>query len=331
MRFTDSETTMDTNHRRTGVVRHMDADAPLDAYSQVVTTVAAAVLPTVASLTVRTARGEGAGSGVLFTADGFMLTSSHVVSGGAGGTAEFTDGSETRFDVVGADPLADLAVIRVADAGAGRPATLGDADTLRIGQLVVAVGNPMGLAGSVTAGVVSALGRSLPVRDGRRTRLIDDVIQTDAALNPGNSGGALADAGARVVGVNTAVAGIGLGLAVPINATTRAIISELISTGRVRRAWLGVAGIPVPLSPNLARRFGQRRGLRLVEVVPASPAGEAGLYVGDVLISAGGRPVQATQDVQKLMLGKAIGSRLPMTVLRRDALVDVVAVPTPLD
>ncbi|GAA1823817.1 trypsin-like peptidase domain-containing protein [Luedemannella flava] len=308
----------------------MDADTPLDAYSQVVTTVAAAVLPTVASLTVRTARGEGAGSGVLFTSDGFMLTSSHVVSGGSGGTAEFSDGSETRFEVVGADPLADLAVIRVADAGAGRPAALGDADALRIGQLVVAVGNPMGLAGSVTAGVVSALGRSLPVRDGRRTRLIDDVIQTDAALNPGNSGGALADAGARVVGVNTAVAGIGLGLAVPINSTTRTIISELISTGRVRRAWLGVAGVPVPLDANLARRFGQRRGLRLVEVVPASPAGEAGLYVGDVLISAGGRAVQATQDVQKLMLGTAIGNRLPITVLRRGALVDVVAVPTPL-
>lgn len=306
-------------------------DNALDAYSQVVTTVAASVLPSVASLTVRTPRGEGAGSGVLFTADGFMLTSSHVVSGGTGGKAEFSDGSETRFEIVGADPLADLAVIRVGDTGAGQPATLGDADTLRIGQLVVAVGNPMGLAGSVTAGVVSALGRSLPVRDGRRLRLIDDVIQTDAALNPGNSGGALADAGSRVVGVNTAVAGIGLGLAVPINATTRDIIGELISTGRVRRAWLGVAGVPVPLTPGLAQRFGQRRGLRLVEVVPASPAGEAGLYVGDVLISAGGRPVQATQDVQKLMLGKAIGTRLPITVLRRDALVDVVAVPRPLD
>jgi S1-C subfamily serine protease len=305
--------------------------AALDAYSRVVSSVAAALLPSVASLSVRTARGEGAGSGVLFTADGFMLTNSHVISGGSAGKAEFSDGSQTRFEVVGADPLADLAVVRVGDTGSAAPAVLGDADTLRIGQLVVAVGNPMGLAGSVTAGVVSALGRSLPVRDGRRLRLIDDVIQTDAALNPGNSGGALADSGGRVVGVNTAVAGIGLGLAVPINSTTRSIISELISTGRVRRAWLGVAGVPVPLSPGLAARFGQRRGLRLVEVVPASPAGEAGLYVGDVLISAGGRPVQGTQDVQKLMLGKAIGTRLQITVLRRDALVDVVAVPTPLD
>jgi S1-C subfamily serine protease len=302
----------------------------LDAYSRIVSTVSAKLLPSVASLTVRTARGEGAGSGVAFTTDGFMLTSAHVVVGARGGAAEFADGTESRFDVVGADPLADLAVLRVRDGGAA-PATLGDADTLRIGQLVVAVGNPMGLGGSVTAGVVSALGRSLPVRDGRRVRLIDDVIQTDAALNPGNSGGALADSLGRVVGVNTAVAGIGLGLAVPINATTRTIISELISTGRVRRAWLGVAGLPVPLPPNLVKKFGQRRGLRLVEVVPGSPAGVAGLYVGDVLISAGGKAVQGVQDVQRLMLGSAIGARVPMTVLRQGALVDVVAVPVPLD
>jgi S1-C subfamily serine protease len=302
----------------------------LDAYSRIVSTVAAKLRPSVASLTVRTGRGEGAGSGVAFTTDGFLLTSAHVVVGARGGQAEFSDGVESRFDVVGADPLADLAVLRVRD-GSAPPATLGDADTLRIGQLVVAVGNPMGLAGSVTAGVVSALGRSLPVRDGRRVRLIDDVIQTDAALNPGNSGGALADSLGRVVGVNTAVAGIGLGLAVPINSTTRTIISELISTGRVRRAWLGVAGLPVPLPPNLVAKFGQRRGLRLVEVVPGSPAGVAGLYVGDVLISAGGKSVQGVQDVQRLMLGSAIGARLSITVLRQGALVDVVAIPVPLD
>jgi len=209
---------------------------PLDAYSQVVTTVAARVLPSVAALAVRTGRGAGAGSGVVFTADGFLLTSAHVVTGATGGTVQFADGQEARFDVVGTDPLADLAVLRTRATGAV-PATLGDADTLRIGQLVVAVGNPMGLAGSVTAGVVSGLGRSLPARDGRHVRLIDDVIQTDAALNPGNSGGALADATGAVVGVNTAVAGYGLGLAVPVNATTRQIIAELLSTGRVRRAW----------------------------------------------------------------------------------------------
>jgi S1-C subfamily serine protease len=302
----------------------------LDAYSQVVTTVAAQVLPSVAALSVRTARGAGAGSAVTFTDDGFLLTSAHVVAGAGSGTATFSDGLEERFDVVGADPLSDLAVLR-ARAASAPPATLGDADGLRIGQLVVAVGNPMGLAGSVTAGVVSGLGRSIPARDGRNLRLIDDVIQTDAALNPGNSGGALADSAGRVVGVNTAVAGYGLGLAVPINSTTRQIISELLSTGKVRRAWLGVAGVPVPLPPPLTERLGQRTGLRVVEVVPGSPAGVAGIYLGDIVVSAGGRPVQTVQALQRLMLGPAIGTRLPLTVLRRGALVDVVAVPAPLE
>src|SRR5262245_23752155 len=168
-----------------------ESDA-LDAYSRAVTSVAAALLPCVASLSVRTRRGTGAGSAVVFTADGLTLTSAHVVEDAVGGSAEFTSGEQTKFDIVGADPLADLAVLRLREASAPA-ATLGDADTLRIGQLVIAVGNPLGLAGSVTAGVVSALGRSIPARDGRRVRLIDDVIQTDAALNPGNSGGALAD------------------------------------------------------------------------------------------------------------------------------------------
>jgi S1-C subfamily serine protease len=305
-----------------------DAEA-LDAYSTVVTTVAAKILPSVAALVVRTNRGEGAGSGVSFTDDGFLLTSAHVVAGVQEGLAEFSDGTESRFDVVGVDPLADLAVLRVRDGGAP-PATLGDADKLRIGQLVIAVGNPLGLAGSVTAGVVSALGRSLPVGDGRRARMIDDVIQTDAALNPGNSGGALADSSGRVIGINTAVAGIGLGLAVPINSTTRSIISELISTGRVRRAWLGLAGAPAPLPPQVAQSLKQRRGLRLMEVVPGSPAAKAGLFLGDIIVSAGGKPVQGVQDVQRLMLGSAIGARLPMTVLRRGAFVDVIAIPAQL-
>ncbi|MEU7867857.1 trypsin-like peptidase domain-containing protein [Dactylosporangium sp. NPDC049140] len=302
----------------------------LDAYSRVVSTVAATLLPSVASLTVRSRRGEGAGSAVVYTPDGFTLTSAHVVAGADGGVAEFTNGTQTRFDVVGADPLSDLAVLRIREAGVP-PATLGNADDLRIGQLVVAVGNPLGLAGSVTAGVVSALGRSLPVRDGRHTRLVDDVIQTDAALNPGNSGGALADSASRVVGINTAVAGIGLGLAVPVNNTTRLIMSELMSSGHVRRAWLGVAGATVPLPPPLAERLGQSKGLRLAEVVPGSPAGLAGLYVGDVVLSAGGRPITGVQDVLRLMLGPAIGARLQITVLRKDALVDVVAVPAQLD
>jgi len=313
---------MDTEH--TGV----ESDA-LDAYSRIVTGVAASLLPSVAALAVRTARGAGAGSAVTFTDDGFLLTNAHVVTGASGGTAEFADGTETRFDVVGADPLSDLAVVRVHQPGAPA-APLGDADRLRIGQLVVAVGNPMGLAGSVTAGVVSGLGRSLPARDGRRVRIIDSVIQTDAALNPGNSGGALADSTGRVVGINTAVAGYGLGLAVPINSTTRTIIGELVATGRVRRAWLGVAGVPAPLPPPLAERLGQKLGLRVVEVVPGSPAGTAGIYLGDVLITAGGQPLQTVQALQRLMLGPAIGTQLPITLLRKNALVDVVTVPAEL-
>ncbi|MCO1598743.1 trypsin-like peptidase domain-containing protein [Micromonospora sp. RHAY321] len=316
---------MDTDHTRSDPAE----EAALDAYSRVVTTVAARVLPSVAALSVRTPRGAGAGSAVTVGTDGLLLTSAHVVQGAAGGSAAFADGTETPFRVVGTDPLSDLAVLRV-DETTVPPVELGDADALRIGQLVVAVGNPMGLAGSVTAGVVSGLGRSLPARDGRVTRLIEDVIQTDAALNPGNSGGALADSAGRVIGVNTAVAGYGLGLAVPINATTRQIIAELTDAGRVRRAWLGVAGVPVPLPPEVTARTGQRRGLRVVEVVPGSPAGMAGIYLGDIILNAGGRPVVDGQGLQRLMLGPAIGSRLPVTVLRKGAFVDVVAVPTEL-
>jgi S1-C subfamily serine protease len=315
-------TCMDTEH--TGTEAHA-----LDAYSRVVTGVAAKLLPSVAALSVRSPRGAGAGSAVTFTGDGFLLTNAHVVAGANGGTAAFADGTETPFDVVGADALSDLAVVRVHHPGAPA-APLGDADRLQIGQLVVAVGNPMGLAGSVTAGVVSGLGRSLPARDGRRVRIIDSVIQTDAALNPGNSGGALGDSTGTVVGINTAVAGYGLGLAVPVNATTRHIIGELVADGRVRRAWLGVAGVPVPLPPPLADRLGQKLGLRVVEVVPGSPAGSAGVYLGDILLSAGGQPIQTVQALQRLMLGPAIGTPLPLTVLRRNALVDVVTVPTEL-
>ena len=319
-----------------GVVRGMDTEhtgvekAALDAYSQVVTGVAASLLPSVAALAVRTVRGAGAGSAVTFTDDGFLLTNAHVVAGSSGGTATFADGTDTTFDVVGADALSDLAVVRVVNSGAPA-APLGDADGLRIGQLVVAVGNPMGLAGSVTAGVVSGLGRSLPARDGRRVRIIDSVIQTDAALNPGNSGGALADSTATVVGINTAVAGYGLGLAVPVNSTTRYIIGELLTNGRVRRAWLGVAGMPIPLPPQLTDRLGQKLGLRVVEVVPGSPAGLAGIYLGDILITAGGRPIQSVQALQRLMLGPAIGTNLPITVLRKNAFVDVVTVPAELN
>jgi S1-C subfamily serine protease len=300
-------------------------DEALDAYSRVVSGVAGTLRPAVAALRVRGPRSAGAGSGVVFTDDGFIVTSAHVVGGARHGQAAFLDGTEADVDVVGADPLADLAVLRARGATPAA-ATLGDADTLRVGQLVVAVGNPFGLAGTVTAGVVSALGRAFPVRSGRAVRLIDDVIQTDAALNPGNSGGALADAAARVVGIATAVAGVGLGLAVPVNGTTRRILAELMADGRVRRAWLGVAGAPAPLPPPVAERLGRRAGLRISEVVPGSPAGQAGLYVGDVIIIAAGQPIAGAQDLQRLMLGDAVGTRFAVTVLRHGALVDVIAV-----
>jgi S1-C subfamily serine protease len=301
----------------------------LDAYSRIVTSVAELLLPSVASLSVRGRRGEGAGSAVALTTDGFLLTSAHVVDGATRGEAAFTDGTETRFEVVGADRLSDLAVLR-AEGTTGPDATLGDAEQLRVGQLVVAVGNPLGLAGSVTAGVVSALGRSLPTRAGRTVRLVDDVIQTDAALNPGNSGGALADSSGRVIGINTAVAGYGLGLAVPVNTTTRRIVAELMSVGRVRRAWIGVGGSSAPLPPALAERFGRRHGVRLSQVVPGSPADVAGLRPGDLLVSVADRPIAVIQDLTRFMLDAPIAGRLPVTVVRSGAFVDVVVVPAEL-
>jgi S1-C subfamily serine protease len=304
--------------------RDSSGDDALDAYSKAVVTVAATLRPSVLSVAVRSGRGDGSGSAVAFTDDGFLVTSAHVVEGVGGGAVFTFDGQEQVFEVVGRDRLSDLAVLRTGTRLVP-PAVLGDADRLRVGQLVVAVGNPLGLAGSVTAGIVSALGRSIPARTPAGLRVIDDVIQTDAALNPGNSGGALADSTARVVGINTAVAGIGLGLAVPMNNTTRRILSELMAHGRVRRAWLGVGGATMALPPAVARRLDQETGLRVVEVVPGSPAARAGIHVGDVIIAADRNKVDAAQDLQKLMLSLRAGSRLDITLIRNGALVDVVA------
>jgi S1-C subfamily serine protease len=302
-----------------------DDAGPLDAYSRAVVSVARAVTPHVASVRM----GRGSGSAVVFTDDAFLLTNAHVGGGSGSGTVTFADGAESRFDVVGADPLSDLAVLR-ARGDAPTAAVLGDADRLVVGQLVVAVGNPLGLAGSVTAGVVSALGRAVPVGDGRATRVIEDVIQTDAALNPGNSGGALADSRGRVVGVNTAVAGVGLGLAIPINATTRRIISTLLVEGRVRRAYLGLVGVPAPLPANVAARTGQTAGLRIVQVISGGPADRAGLHAGDLVLSVARSPVSDAQGIQRQLFAEVIGVRLPVTVLRNGAMVDVYAVPTEL-
>ena len=305
----------------------MDANHPLDAYSQIVSDVAARLTPKVASLRVplRRGPGEGLGSGVVFTGDGFLLTNAHVVGPANTGTAAFSDGTSVPFRVVGADPLSDLAVLR-ANGDTPEPAELGEADQLIVGQLVVAVGNPLGLAGSVTAGVISALGRSLPARG----RVIEDVIQTDAALNPGNSGGALADADARVVGINTAVAGVGLGMAVPVNGTTRRIISALMADGRVRRAYLGLAMVPGPVPAAWRERLGRKTGLLIAQVVAGGPAERAGLRAGDLLLTVAGNPVAVSQDLQRLMFSEAIGRPLAITVMRNGALVDVIAEPTEL-
>src|SRR5215469_15163762 len=309
----------------------MTVNEPLDAYSQIVVSVAEQLTPKVASLRVPRrgsgrGNGESLGSAVVFTNDGFLLTNAHVVGQATSGTAAFGDGTSVPFQVVGADPLSDLAVLR-ATGDTPEPAVLGEADDLVVGQLVVAVGNPLGLAGSVTAGVVSALGRSIPAGD---RGLIEDVIQTDAALNPGNSGGALADSRARVIGINTAVAGVGLGMAVPVNATTRRIISALMRDGKVRRAYLGLVSVPGPLPAPLQERFGRKTGLRVSEVVPGSPADRAGLRAGDLLLTAAGKPVEKAQDLQRLMFAEAIGQPLAITVMRNGALVDVIAQPSEL-
>jgi S1-C subfamily serine protease len=305
----------------------VEAEA-LDAYSRVVVTVAERVSPSVANLRVmRRGRGgqvpAGAGSAVSLTPDGFLLTSAHVVSGpGRSGRAAFVDGRELKFDLVGLDRLSDLAVLR-ADGRDLTAAELGDAEALRVGQLVVAIGNPNGFAGSVTAGVVSALGRSLPARSGRTMRYIDNVIQTDAALNPGNSGGALVDSVGRVVGINTAVAGIGLGLAVPINAATRQIIGALMRDGRVRRAYIGIAGGPRPLPPHARVRLDRTGGLEIVEVADGSPAQRAGLRPEDLIVEMDGQPVQRADDVQRLMSEAAIGRPLSVRVLRGERWFDL--------
>jgi S1-C subfamily serine protease len=304
-------------------------EGPLDAYSAVVVRVAETLTPRVASIRIRSGRGESAGSAVVLSGEGHLITNGHVVGQATSGEAAFADGTVARFEVVGRDALSDLAVLR-ADRAVPHPPQYGDADTLRVGSLVVAVGNPLGLAGSVTAGVVSGLGRSMPARGRTTARMIEDVIQTDAALNPGNSGGALADSSGRVVGINTAVAGVGLGLAVPVNATTNRIIYALLHEGRVRRAYLGLVSAPSVLPPAWADRTGQRTALRVVEVVEHSPAEASGLYRGDMVLAVDGSPLTDAGSLQRLLLDDAIGARVEITVLRNGALVDVGAEPTEL-
>src|SRR3954447_6297985 len=307
----------------------MAVETALDAYSRVVTEVARELAPSVANLRVRRGRALGGGSAFVVAPDGYLVTSAHVVEGGGSGRASFTDGHETRFSVVGADPLSDLAVLRTDDRDLAT-AALGDADALQVGQLVVAIGNPHGFAGSVTAGVVSALGRSLPTSTRRRAGVVENVIQTDAALNPGNSGGALVDGSGCVVGVNTAVAGIGLGLAVPINEATRRILAALMRDGRVRRAYLGIAGGSRPLPPRVASRLGRDRAIEVVEVVSGSPAERAGVRAEDLIVGLDGAPLRDVGDLQRLMTDEAIGREPRLDIVRGGDARVLVAVPTEL-
>jgi S1-C subfamily serine protease len=313
----------------------------LDAYSRTVAGVAEKLAPSVANLRVTAPRRDGgglvtvgAGSAIVLTPDGFLLTSSHVVAGrrrgtSRGGVVSLVDGREIPFRTVGSDPLSDLAILRAED-GNLVPATLGDAETLVVGQLVVAIGNPHGFAGSVTAGVVSALGRSLPSREGAAIRTIDNVIQTDASLNPGNSGGALVTSDLKVVGVNTAVAGVGLGLAVPINRATRRVIGMLMTDGRVRRAFLGISGAARPMPPSMAERHGSSPVIEISQVSADSPAANAGIHPGDLLVTIDGSRMTGVPDVQAAMEADAIDSRIVVTVLRDGLERQLVVVPREL-
>jgi S1-C subfamily serine protease len=307
----------------------------LDAYSRTVVSVAERLTPSVASLRImrRTRGGQvpaGAGSAVALTPDGFLLTSAHVVGASTNrGRVTFNDGRDERFEVLGRDPLSDLAVLRTTDGLS--PAELGDAEELRVGQLVVAIGNPHGLGGSVTAGVVSHLGRSLPARSRRAGRIIDNVIQTDAALNPGSSGGALADNRGRVVGINTAVAGVGLGLAVPINDSTQRVIGALMADGRVRRAYLGIAGGPRPLPPQARTTEGATSCIEVVEVVSGSPADRAGIRPEDLILAVNGTPTGRVEDLQRLMVAELIGSPVTVRILRAGRPLELELVPAELE
>src|SRR3954470_6154232 len=307
-------------------------DEALDAYSSAVSSAAARLIPSVASLRVERRGGGwggGSGSAVAFTPDGFLVTNAHVVAGAERGTATFVEGDELAFEVVGRDPLSDLAVVRTTG-GDLVAAPFGDAARLRVGQLVVAIGNPLGFAGTVPAGVVSALGRSLAARDGQASRLVENVIQTDAALNPGNSGGALADVRGRVVGINTAVAGVGLGLAVPVDSTTRLILAALMRDGRVRRSYLGIVGGTRRLSPVLAAQLGRSAGLEVVQLLDGSPAAAAGIRPGDVLVALDGRPIAGVGDLQRTLVGDLVGRRVDVTLERDGKLAELVLSPVEL-
>jgi S1-C subfamily serine protease len=314
--------------------RHAAAASPdadlLDAYSRAVIAAAEAVSPAV--LHLQAGRPEGrpgpaaSGSGVVFTADGFALTNSHVVQGAGRIDVTFNDGRRTRADLIGADPDTDLAVLRLHAAAPGC-APLGDSKLLRPGQLVVAIGNPLGFACTVTAGVVSALGRSLRSRSGR---LIDDVLQTDAALNPGNSGGPLVTARGEVVGINTAVIHGAQGLCFAVSSATASIVaSQILRFGRVRRGALGIAGETIDLPRRMVVHFGLsgERAVRVASVQSDGPASRAGLREGDVLLTLDDQPVAGIDDLYRLLSTDRIEMPCRIELLRDGQRLSIEVIP----
>src|SRR5919202_292397 len=298
----------------------------LDAYSEAVTAAVERVAPSVVKLDVRHRFGGGSGSGFVFTPDGLILTNSHVVHRATAIEVTFADASRTRADLVVQDPDTDLAVVRVHHPGLV-PAQLGDSQELKPGQVVIAIGNPLGFQATVTTGVVSALGRSLRARSGR---LMDDIIQTDAALNPGNSGGPLVNTRGEVVGVNTAViqGAQGLAFAVAIN-TAKFVAGRLIRDGRIRRGWIGVAGQNVTLHRRLVRAYGLSAdsGVLVAAVEPHSPGPRAGLQERDIIVGLGNRSVSGVDDLHRLLVDEGIGVRPPLVVIRGTERRDLAIVP----
>jgi S1-C subfamily serine protease len=292
----------------------------LDAYSAAVIRAAEAVSPSVVNVEVRQRRGRaelpGAGSGFVFTPDGFVLTNSHVVHRTSGVTVTLGDGRHLSAEIIGDDPDTDLAVLRI-HAGGLSPVRFGDSQAIRVGQLVVAIGNPYGFQATVTAGVVSALGRSLRAQSGR---LIDNVIQTDAALNPGNSGGPLVNSRGEVIGVNTAVIRPAQGICFAIAASTAQFVAgRLIRDGKIRRSYLGVAGQNEPLPRRVVRfhSLAVESGVRVMSVQAKSPAAAAGLQQGDIIVAYGNHPIRGIDDLHRLLTDEEVGAGTTLTVLRR--------------
>jgi S1-C subfamily serine protease len=316
----------------TPVVLGRDDAALLDAYSHAVSAAVERVAPAVAHVAVERSRGRatrsGSGSGFLITPDGYLVTNSHVAGGAAAVEVTLPDGRTAGATLVGDDPDSDLAVLKVAASDLAW-CRLGDSSTIRVGQIAIAIGSPYGFQHTVTAGIVSALGRSMRSQTGR---LLDNILQTDAALNPGNSGGPLIDARGAVIGVNTAVILPAQGICFAIAASTAERVAiALIREGRVRRAWLGIGGQTLALPRRIVRHYGLAResGVRVEHVERESPAAKSGIRKGDVIVLAGGAPIGGLDDLQRSLSGDAIGRRLTLEVIRRDqrVVLDI----TPID